>query len=413
MRSARSAGPGSPENSKKSKQKTQQENGQYQSYDKGYRIFKPSTWYLSHKSSANSPSSTSRGVISSGPSVNSLSARNVTIPKQAPDSSPSKNYAEPQTRSNKNTGNWTPVFGWPWRTAGPGRGSNGPDCSKNTAPPGLQPGIRLTDMSHVPQGHSNGPKTTDSDGLWDHQPTSKGNGFLVLLGSRAESGDNAYHHPQANRSLDPQRQLPTPSYQKGNVAGQSDMGKKVASARNGGGSGPPHQANMRGQQPPDPSAGMAPEGIAIPKAGVKNSRTLAHYHGSTPPLDQGLIASSMATGKNNNNVTDLNRRNVGGKELTRRGQPQAAGVITAEPEADGSGITGLQRDAQKRDQWYRMHKSTAENTAAKYPPPGTQLPGAGPNGPNGQNLQRQQTLKSVREVTLPFLGLPGLSQSKC
>lgn len=409
----RSVGPGS-QNSRKSKQKTQQENGQYQSHNKGYSFFKPSTWY-SRKSSANSPSSTSRGVISPGPSVNSLPARNVSIHKQAPDSPPGKKNAGTRKGSKENTGNWIPAIGWFRGNGGRGHGPDDRLSENNKAPLGRQD-IVLTDMTiRVAQWHSSNSNTTD--GLEAHQPTSNSNDFQGLSSwSKAESRDNAYTPPQTNRSLDHPVQPPTHSHQGGNPAGQWHMvGQKKASALDGGGTGRPRPNANLGQPP---STAPVPKSSGNTNRGVHDRMHLTQ--GDTNLLgNQGLPPSSTANG---NIVTSdhFKRRPTAGTNVGNgltRGQPQAAGAATGERDVDVARFMGFEQDAQRRAQPDAQPdgRSTAKKNAAEYPAPlGIQVPGAGPNGPNGPNLQRKQTdLRPVREVILPSLGLPGLSQRIC
>ncbi|KAH8772928.1 hypothetical protein F5883DRAFT_615668, partial [Diaporthe sp. PMI_573] len=335
----RSAGPASPKKNKKSKQK-KQKNGQNQasSYDKGYSFFKPSTWYSSDKSSANSSSATSRGVNNPGSSGNSSSAQNVSINNQAPHSTPSKNNAEPQNGSNETTGKWYFGFGRLWRKGGGRR--DGRDRSKNTAPPGhQQEDIVLTD---VPRGRRNDPNTTDSNNnrdLGGPQGESKGMGFLGLFRSKDKSRDHSSTSPQTNRSLDPQgrpqQTFPPNSNQAANSAGplqgaadadaDTNMpGKRqVPPAPNGRGNGRPGPNTAGKVQPPlagaSSSKGPIPNGINNTKAGV-NGIPPQRKGGPAPPLNQGPnvppealkrgkvvnVPPAVLNGKNNAGIANVN-----------------------------------------------------------------------------------------------------------
>ena len=404
MNGTRSAGPASPKKNKKSKQK-KQKNGQNQasSYDKGYSFFKPSTWYSSDKSSANSSSATSRGVNNPGSSGNSSSAQNVSINNQAPHSTPSKNNAEPQNGSNETAGKWYFGFGRLWRKGGGRR--DGRDRSKNTAPLGhQQEDIVLTD---VPQGRRNDPNTTDSNNnrdLGGPQGESKGMGFLGLFRSKDKSRDHSSTSPQTNRSLDPQgrpqQTFPPNSNQAANSAGplqgaadadaDTNMpGKRqVPPAPNGRGNGRPGPNTAGKVQPPlagaSSSKGPIPNGINNTKAGV-NGIPPQRKGGPAPPLNHGpnvppaalqrgkVVPPAVPNGKNNAGIANVN--NPKANQNSKGKIP--AGAPGDRPAAD------------------------APSDIRKF----------GALGPNGQTLQRKQTGESVCEVLSRSSILPCLSQS--
>lgn len=400
MNGTRSAGPASPKKSKKSKQK-KQKNGQNQdsSYDKGYSLFKPSTWYSSENASANSSSSTSHGANNAGSSSNSPSARNVNTNNQAPHSTPSKNITEPQSGSKGTSSKGYFGFGRLWRNGGGRR--DGRDRSKNTAPLGhQQEDIVLTD---VPQGRRNGPSTTNSNNnrdLGGLQGESKGMGFLGLFRSKDTSRDPSSISPQTNRSFDPQgrplQSFPPNSNQAANSAGPlqgvADVDANMPAKRQG-----PPAANGRNNGRPGPSTagkgqpslggassskGPLSNSINKTKAGV-NGLPPQRKGGPTPPLNQGPNVpppteqrsnGTLPHGNNNLGTANMNNLraspNIKGKNAAAGlGDRQAAGATIGNFK-DGKRVMGFQR--------------TFEEPLKA--------------GPNGQTLQRKQTGELVRGV---------------
>ncbi|KAL1873495.1 hypothetical protein Daus18300_003858 [Diaporthe australafricana] len=406
VNNTRSAGPGSPKKNKKSKQKKQQ-NGQNQtsSYDKGYSFFKPSTWTSSGNSSANSASSTSRGVNNPGSSSNSSSARNMTMNNQAPDLSPSKNISEPQPGSTETPGKWTFGFGRLWR-------KGGRDRSKNTAPHGhQQEDIALTD---VPQGRRNTPNTTATTNTRDlgaYQEQSKGKGFLGLFRStkRARDQSSSTSPQPTNRSLDPQQQQ-TPFPTNGNQAVNSArplQGDAFASesmpGNRRGPSGP--NGGVNGRPGPNASRDMGPSSKGpVPMAPVttpKNVKLPRRQGGPTPPLTQNptmppaaMQRGNAINGKSDPNMTNLNKL---------KASPNVAAGPGSRP-ADGATIGNLTRGGE-RSMGFQRPRVAPEATAGYVPPPDIRKGEASSNiGRGGKDLDRKQS--GLNELNRPVPGQP-------